>query len=496
MKQSVTIGEDKDIVWIIKINLDNEYILVSTKENGITLSGNFYDGTLILYDGISDLVKEINDAIKGGTIGQVGDFSFSISKDTSYNGTITTFENYFNDWYPVPSKPILISKRVDVGMCYIDSTLESDILWHKSYYIDKYEYNDSFFTCTCSEINEIYGKEIPQHSVQKILDDGISYFPTATNDDLGKVIPIVYGDFTVLDRKLNIYSLAPTIGIDGTIFKASSHICHTIDSSNSMYRFIKKLDIVTRIFSSGYIIKNIRSGYKAQFALGRNYSISQEIIKQLNGFLDISSVTNPNNMTDESIDTYGVLAPNYSMKLQLNFDISENDFGLHDGIYLNTKVVVEFDTDGGTVDFEMKYWHPKMGSTLDGYSSRVATGSVNGTNKTIDYYFGNGNYDYGVNPKKYRDSAEWEIQELNVLEFHIFNKNTSVGNMNIKNVYLQCSDNKIFGMMGGISAREYAREWTGQRVYGKPPSPTLMDNLDENNVFAYLKGMLYESWIL
>lgn len=484
-----TIGFDKDIIWIVRINMDGSYLYFSTATDKITLSGIDFDGKVLLKDSISSIEKSL-DVTQGGTIGTVGNFSFAIARYNLYTGA----SNFFNDFYPATSKPLLTSKTVDFGICWVGATTLAEITWlPTSHYIEDYYYEDNAIHLTCIEYDELTATELPYYTIQNEFDNGISYYTSAPDESYGKPIPLVYGDFASLDLDYENYRIAPMIRVSkGNIWKASSHICHTIDASTSfIYQYEDKPETMMVLTSDSPSFTNTRAGHSINMAQ-RGAALIGMIKFIPRGYLGAPyNGTNLDYVIDKSIDTYGTITPGQTAAFQIGLDLTTNELGEFTGVNADCALVVKWDASGGNVDSQVKYYHPQMGSN-SGYSSWVASQSSSGVDNTINYYFGQGNYDYGANPKKWENTTQWKEDELQVLHFDILNLGTSVGTMRIKHIYF---------LFGNLNIYQIKRKPTQMRLtHGRSlavtqTKPEVFDSLSKDKIFAYTKGYMFDHWI-
>jgi len=183
----MTAGNNSDSIWMLKINTPTLSYL-STRD--ISLD-NTWDGQVLNFGNyLSDLTQSSSIQSSGGT-GSVSSMNFSISR---YVGN-TNFDIFFNDWYPATGKGYLSGQLVDFGICWIGATTDTEITWLFRGRIVDYSYEQRKLNITVFQESEISNKEIPYYAVQKGVDNGVSYFPSAPDENVGKTLPIVYGDF-------------------------------------------------------------------------------------------------------------------------------------------------------------------------------------------------------------------------------------------------------------------------------------------------------------
>lgn len=474
---------DGKVIWIIRVNLDADgYLYFADTDDKISLSGVDFDGKVVFKDSISDIEKLV-DVSQGGSIGQVGNFGFALARYTSYTG----ISNFINDLYPATSKPLLTSKTVDVGICWDGATLTSQITWLSQFYIEDYSFQTNRMDAFCIEYDELAGRDLPPFVIQDSFDDGISYYTSAPDESKGQAIPIIYGDFTTLNLEYEDFNLVPTVALSkGNSYKAACHICNTVQANSYLYEYLDPVETVMQLSVASPTAVNTRAGHSITLAARKEKILGRlKVIPR--GY--VSGGSDYENAIDDDSSTYATLAPNNTMKWTLNAKLSDAQFGLFNGVRADTAFIVLWDANGGSVDFQIKYWHLELGV----YSSLVASATRSGTGYTETYAFGDGNYDYGSNPAKRDDVAHWTPNELEALELHILNLVTSAGSMRIKHIYFDFNNLTKYELskLGITSLRDTASGSRNPRL-AKRPEPI---NYIESNVYAYVKGMMFESWV-
>ena len=146
--------------------------------------------------------------------------NFSISR---YVGN-TNFDIFFNDWYPATGKGYLSGQLVDFGICWIGATTDTEITWLFRGRIVDYSYEQRKLNITVFQESEISNKEIPYYAVQKDFDNGVSYFENAPDDNMGKTLPIVYGDLEqIIAKPPYVRRFMPTVRVDEKKYIISTH---------------------------------------------------------------------------------------------------------------------------------------------------------------------------------------------------------------------------------------------------------------------------------
>jgi hypothetical protein len=111
----MTIGDDDEIIWVVKLYTGSSWMYFSTEVDKITLSGIDFDGKVLFKDGMESISEEV-DITMGGNIGTVSNFKFSIARYNSYTGS----SNFHEDFYPASGKPLLTSKEQVIFFGYIN----------------------------------------------------------------------------------------------------------------------------------------------------------------------------------------------------------------------------------------------------------------------------------------------------------------------------------------------------------------------------------------
>jgi len=219
----MTATNDNNIVWLVKITRAGTSWRFATEN--ITLSSNVWDGEAL---GINDNRFSLNEVGKrinipgGGTMGEISTVTFTFSRYTD-NTFINTF---FNEFYPATAGLVLVAMDVEVGIVWDSATTESQITWLHKYNIEEYQYNDSQINLVCAEFSDFEFFNIPYYKVQVEYNNGVSYYPEASEQAIGKNIPICYGR---LEMPLNIVpfnsNCCPLVKVGEKKFLLSSHEC-------------------------------------------------------------------------------------------------------------------------------------------------------------------------------------------------------------------------------------------------------------------------------
>lgn len=492
---SQTAGEDKDLILIVRINLDTEYMYFSDTVDQITLSGIAFDGKVISKNSISEATKDV-DVTSGGTIGQVGNWNLSLARYTSYNNGTTTFDDFFNDFAPATSKPLLTSKTVDVGVVWTGATTTAEITWLYQFYIESYDWTTYSLNLGCIEYDELVATQLPYYVVQKENDNGISYFPDAPDANYGLPIPLMFGDFAYTALEYEMYRLAPTVQISGGYkFIASSHICKYVEPASYLFEYLNPIKTVMRLSSASGTNINSRAGHIIDLA-NETAPVYGKLYVILRSWL--SGGTDINNALDNDINTYGTLNVSTTAKLKFAGNLSEDQLGQLDGDVTVGQCKFNIIWEAlSTVSGLLRLYHPDfINNPLGGYHalSKTVTGSAL---QTTAYDFGLGNFMWSSIPAKQTSTPAWSAKELDFVEFHIINNATSA-QMKIYHCYLEFTDVLKYGRPKTDGLR--TRDNTGERNYISPRRPIksllkYTELVDETQIFCYAKGYMYDYWI-
>ena len=341
LTMAMTPGSESSIIWIIRIDMDGSYMYFSTEYDKLTLDGIDFDGKVIDYPG--DMEEGVvGNAVDGGNIGIVSNFTFSIKRYTDYSGA----SSFINDFYPATSKPLLTAKTVDVGITWRGATTLSQITWLKQYYIQDPKFLRNKIECFCVEFDELAGKLIPYYTVQKDKDDGVSYWSNMPQQNSNMVIPIIYGDFSAYDEDYCDFQLAPTVQLNSNNkYKICSHIVNTLNSKT--YKWIDGAQSFLSISTSGGSYNNLRSGANVDFNIPIYNRFNASLKFHPQG-IDAGATADIINCLDTDSTNYTAIAYNNSITLRTNASLSEDTIGTNDSLAANCKLVVTWKSS--TVD--------------------------------------------------------------------------------------------------------------------------------------------------
>ena len=341
LTMAMTPGSESSIIWIIRIDMDGSYMYFSTEYDKLTLDGIDFDGKVIDYPG--DMEEGVvGNAVDGGNIGIVSNFTFSIKRYTDYSGA----SNFINDFYPATSKPLLTAKTVDVGITWRGATTLSQITWLKQYYIQDPKFLRNKIECFCVEFDELAGKQLPYYTIQNDKNNGISYFTDAPEESYGQAIPIIFGDFTTPTTDLIYlsYRATPAIRISQTDnnYIVCSHICETVASPFAWaYRFIEEAKTLMTLTGTTSSVTNTRAGHRISLStdgtpvLGSIYLPLTKIVNSgYFSFIDRNCVDN-DPATCTSVPKTSKLA------FQLGYNLSDLGTIVKSSAYVSLRAVVQ-----------------------------------------------------------------------------------------------------------------------------------------------------------
>lgn len=339
-----TAGDDNKLIFLYYIELDSGAKRYSDKN--ITLSSNNWVSNVIARKSFVQFSKSI-DVVTGGGLGSVGNSQFAIPKDNTDSLT----QDFINSFYPVVGEDIITSRYISIGFVWQGATLESQITWLQTFYIENQLSNYSLMTYPLAESSELDTIQMPPYRIQKDDNDGISYYPLIDDELVGQTIPIYYGDFfkylTDSERRTGQMSgYAHTIPITRSTsqFLVCCHECYDIadTGTNSNMQMLKYLPSINNFaLCSHYPSASGDTSYTNNFFGHKIVMITPEkggeirghILHQLRGFGDdISTASDVDNVIDKDETNYGLLTHSnslntYWMNLKPTSSVSSSDLG-------------------------------------------------------------------------------------------------------------------------------------------------------------------------
>ena len=224
LKLANAIDNEEPLVWVLVLELDSQTLYYSTSEIGIITTTKEIQSIDNIESGV--------DITEGGGIGWVSNAVITFNEICIPEGLHTKFSPF--------SGEEIINRVARLGVTSKDCNAESDILFLHRFIIDESPFTRENITLTLVDSSELDNVKIPQ----KVID--AATFPNAPKENVGKPLPIVYGDFYTpqfwgeITGEINFnrkYRLAPAICVDKDIleFVAAGHECSQklIESANN-----------------------------------------------------------------------------------------------------------------------------------------------------------------------------------------------------------------------------------------------------------------------
>lgn len=379
---AATIGMDKNVVWIIKISLDSSTIYLKDAGTNLTLEGTTFDSYVIQKDSIDEVFSGI-DIENGGSIQQVSNFAFRVVK----NNNCTGLSNFIEDLYPATSKPYIVSRKVELGMCWNDATTLSQINWLYEYYVQGYSVEADTILLNCEEKDELSTIELPYYAIQDDTDDGISYFASAAEDSYGQPIPILYGSPCIGGSGLvPTKRLLPLLNIDEAklFFIVASHACHAVCSDGGDYinSYKEKVKAYLGFYCANQTTSNLVSGTQIQFATNYADYFKRRIYFEYQMVGQINEATNPYNVFTGDLTNYATISPITNNILAIRFkDLSVSDIA---GDFSNCKVYVNVYWASATAGQATMQIGVYKGSSTPTYTSNYTTTGTTPATTTVE----------------------------------------------------------------------------------------------------------------
>lgn len=431
-----TTGIDAEFLIVIKMTLDDSIVRMSNKVD-VTLSGNLYSADILKKDSINLSDESLTNAINGSTM-PMSYCSFSIARKNSGLG------DFPNSIYPASGDIYLINRIVDLGFCYFDTTSESNVMWFKQYYISQVTRDKDYCNIRCYEIDEFYGKYVPTLVIQKDIDDGLSYFPNAPAENVGKPLPLVYGDFyddpferfdyPGWETQVNMtgyYKYVPALQVDTTIDKfiiASHKMFSTpIDgetyATSILYKYLSPFNTYMRVNKSwldpndATTINNVL-GYSVTLRGNANTGIyGSTYLKLTTNGTDTANI-NLAALNDNDYDNYIEVGGQQTLQLTLGGSDSSDSFGIPNS------------ASPGDVQiyFILSAANDTRNVTIGYYNTQEM---VYGLSNTFDVTttIGVGSIGFGENATGKSSGLPWTIESLSALDFYVANNDVQSTNM-------------------------------------------------------------------
>jgi len=413
---------DNLLIFVMRIYLDDGTLRYATRE--ITLSTNVYSADVLFrvdFTTLSSISKDIYIA-NGGGVGSLSAMEFSLS---NFSG------KYIDEFYPSTSKPYLTSRKVDVGFLWSGATTEAEITWINSYYINSVTVEPNKITCLCIELSDFESKELPYYQIQQDFDNEISYFPYAPIENIGSIIPIIYGDFqpTYTQRQIFDVVYAPAICIDaaklGFIFcshEVQEPSYQTFNSKYVLLKYIRGVESYIECYNKDYDGVNVNSF--------RHYIELQDDISEILGSMYLKlgekaldhNAGDVYNVIDNITTTYDLLEENGTgdafLSLRVYGSASTFDVG-----YLSTDEVYMIysasSSDGTSRNVGMRIRNEQLSSP--GTVSSGTDTLADTTPQLLQINFA------GITTSKKDGTLPWTIEEVCSLGYALRNNETTSG---------------------------------------------------------------------
>lgn len=423
-----TAGVNNETIWVLKIGTSTP-IYISTKD--IVLDNTFDGQALNRNNYLSDITQLSTIQDSGGT-GSVSSFSFSISRYINN----TSLDGFFEEFYPAGSE-YLTSKIVDLGICWVGATADTDITWLFRGRIIDYSYQQRQLDLVVFQESEITNKEVPYYQVQKDFNNEISYYINAPEESYGVVIPIAYGDLTIgaqilgyIDTRLDYGNLCPCIRTSKSknAYIVTSHKCHTVSADNVLwgnvdavvYFYISNLSAYMAVYNrddsaDAYLNDNIFYTFDTQNTRG---------VDNLKGFCRIKLTADSKDsdvdidlVADDDVTNYVEINNNEVCALKISDSASTNDIGFLSNLNASdVQIVFVCSNDGsGTYNLQITYKN---------YTQSSSAGAIGSTSVSTETPIG---YQIGQITTAKKDAEAWTIEELTSLDYLIINKSGTAG---------------------------------------------------------------------
>lgn len=462
MTLNMTAGNDNDVIWVFRINLDSSIIHLAT--TAITLDANDYLGTVIKKNTPQGSVKSVN-ILQGGGVSSRESLTIAFDKFSSVNQ-----ENF----YPYTSMPYLSSRLVEVGFIWGNATTEAEITWYNTFYVDGYSFAFNQITLELIEFSEIESVILPFYKVQKDYDDGISYTLNSAEDVYGTPIPIVYGAFMTTDFETSTVSLAPTVLMDKNLtqVKVASHKClatvygnYTHDVTDRYYLFkgISEGNYYVAVYTAGSTGTNNEQGHSVTLigipVVGNVITGYARIpFTQVSAQSDVDDVASA---TDNSSTSYTELDANVAgtnkIALRIAHPINSGDVGTLSTASVDDvrQVWAVSSNNAGSRAFTCYFYNVNGIQAGSGGATPEQTGnghssSITGTSITEKQL---GGFARETTATTDNPNLPHRIDDLSSYDYVLRNDETTVGNIiRVAYGYLELSEILVSGTLGVYSS--------------------------------------------
>jgi len=415
----------------IKLRLLDNTVYISTRD--ISLD-NEYSGQIMHNENyLTDIPFESTIEGSGGA-GTVTSFSIAISRYISN----ANFDGFFNEFYPATDGGIIVGRIIDVGICWVGATADTDITWLFRGRIIDYGYQQRQLNLVVFQESEITDKEVPYYVIQKDNDNGVSYYPYAPDENYGSVLPIVYGSFNIDTFDYDLKRVAPSICVDKRYFTfvQSSHKLYTQNSpiyTNALYKYIAGLDTYLVLIPDNPSASNFN--FISKTSLLSSSRVANELIK---GKLFIvpksigytSDYNTIQSILDRDNSTYVTVADTNELSVRTEGEASTGDVGVLGQSSSDCQIFVSWQSNnGGNRQITLKYWNQGIATPAYGGSTSSTTTQTGGTWVSATHNFGTST------TSKNDSNLPWTIEEICNLDFVAANTSgtgATSGDLNIR----------------------------------------------------------------
>lgn len=234
MTLNQTPGNDNQLIFVLQVFFDDVTLKLAYKQN-ITLSSVLYDSSVLAQGSLNIGETSINPSFGG--MSDISTLSFAFTRNSSNE----YLSNFKDDFIPGTSGRYAINRLVRVGIVWEGATNENQISWiNDYYYIQDFNSNKDYISFDCNELSALEKAELPYYTVQKNVDDCMSY-STSCPDNNNVAIPLLYGLFNT--QTFSKYypeadiNLAPAVLInrDTLEYVYASHQCEAFTGSGFVF---------------------------------------------------------------------------------------------------------------------------------------------------------------------------------------------------------------------------------------------------------------------
>ena len=422
----MTAGNDNAIIWIVELETSstNYYFCAGHNLPSITLdtgsemrvySNKLQRNSLGIY-------PHSIPAESAGGMGSRNGFQFVIA---GFGGIDQ------NDFYPATSAPNVLMSRCKLGFIWTGATETNDITWLIDGEVENYESRQDGVYFDVTESNFLEYVNCPPYSVQKDINDLISYFPQSPKDTIGKPIPIVYGAFNIVDFGSGKHRLTPALLVNPSQMQYLG-ACHKFDytyqdydTKDQAFIYANGFDTFLELLPSTGVTTNNLNGYNVKI-LPSTRSSSQYVKGRMTCWLKVpgekSDVTDLDGLINEENPTELTLLDD--RQIQFLFTGEQTDqLGVLSPLASNCSFDVYYTTsvDGEQRTIQLSFYNPiKSGGA--GYSSTIDDSHDDADSvKVAVYEFGN------YTGAKADTTLPWKLSEILQLGFTIKNVSGATG---------------------------------------------------------------------